>query len=38
MRIRPFDYWAAPSLEKALIELDLCRADARSLPAVLTWY
>ena len=28
MRIRPFDYWAAPGLEEALIELDLCRADA----------
>jgi CO/xanthine dehydrogenase FAD-binding subunit len=29
MRIRSFDYWAAPSLEEALIELDLCRADAK---------
>ena len=29
MRIRPFEYWAAPGLAEALIELDLCRADAK---------
>ena len=29
MRIRSFDYWAAPGLEAALDELDRCRADAR---------
>ena len=29
MRIRPFDYWAAPSLDEALNELDLHGADAK---------
>ena len=28
MRIRPFEYWAAPSLDEALNELDNCGADA----------
>lgn len=28
MRIRSFDYWAAPSLDEALNELDNCGADA----------
>jgi carbon-monoxide dehydrogenase medium subunit len=29
MRIRPFDYWAAPGLDEALSELDLHGADAK---------
>ena len=29
MRIRPFDYWAAPGLDEALNELDLHGADAK---------
>ena len=29
MRIRPFDYWAAPGLNEALNELDLHGADAK---------
>ena len=29
MRIRPFDYWAAPGLAEALNELDLHGADAK---------
>ncbi len=29
MRIRSFDYWAAPGLEEALTELNLCRADTK---------
>jgi len=28
MRIRPFEYWAAPSLDEALNELDNCGSDA----------
>ena len=31
MRIRSFDYWAAPGLDEALNELDLHGADARVL-------
>jgi CO/xanthine dehydrogenase FAD-binding subunit len=31
MRIRPFDYWAAPSLDEALDELERHGADARVL-------
>ena len=29
MRIRSFDYWAAPGLDEALSEIDLHRADAK---------
>jgi len=29
MRIRPFDYWAAPSLDEALAELEVGGADAK---------
>ena len=29
MRIRPFDYWAAPGLDEALTELDLHGADTK---------
>ena len=29
MRIRSFDYWAAPGLDEALSEIDLHRTDAK---------